>query len=333
MITRDPSFDNGTALYHLKNHSSDYIEYKPVATSSKAIIEGLITGLFIVGCFFGSAAVSVIADWAGRKMSILYGALLFALGGVVQAAANNAPFLYAGRLISGLAIGALSVVVPMFLSETAPTHLRGSLTGVYQLMITFGILIATAVNSIIWKATSIIVPMLVNVCADPDIDANCESPKTLALVDVDITPSFSWRLALGMQIIPSLLLVGILFFVPRSPRWLAEKNRHEEGQAVLAKLRSMDLNSYDVVGEYGSIRAAIEYEKSVGDASWGELIVPGIRNRLLLAVSGQALQQFSGINVIMYFYFQIFESMQIRLPLTITAVVLPLANALVNFIC
>ena len=94
----------------------------------------LITGLFLTGCVFGAAACMFVVDNLGRKYSIVIGGILFAIGGTLQAAAVSLPMLLIGRLFSGLAIGTLSMVVPVYLAETAETKIRGTVTTVYQLM-------------------------------------------------------------------------------------------------------------------------------------------------------------------------------------------------------
>lgn len=98
-------------------------------------IKGNITSLFLVGCVVGAMIVSVMADYLGRKRSILVGGLLFAAGGALQAGALDYAMFIAGRVISGLGIGVLSMVVPVYISETAPTKIRGRLIAVQQLMV------------------------------------------------------------------------------------------------------------------------------------------------------------------------------------------------------
>ena len=151
----------------------------------------------------------------------------------------------------------------MYISETAPANIRGTLTTIYQLMITLGIFIATIINTILLRT-------------------------------MDVNTSAIWRVALGMHLIPSTLLIIVVFFIPYSPRWLAEKGRHDEGQQVIAKLRSLNYSDSAVVTEYEEIRRGVEFEQKIGEASWSELLKPGIRWRVTIAVVNQFCQQFSG---------------------------------------
>ncbi|KAJ3320365.1 High-affinity glucose transporter rgt2 [Blyttiomyces sp. JEL0837] len=262
-------------------------------------LQSAVTGTFLVGCVLGAAAFMMIVDTLGRKRSILVGGTLFAIGGAIQAAAPTFAALLVGRVFSGLAIGTVSMVVPVYLAETAPTNIRGSLTTVYQLMITFGIFVATCINSIIIKS-------------------------------VDDDNSTMWRAALGAQVAPSVLLVILVAFIPFSPRWLAEKDRNDEAKAVIAKLRGGDITTPAVVAEYEEIVEHIQFERRVGSASWSELLLPGLRYRVLLGIVNQAFQQFTGINVILYYSATIFKYMGFANADTLIA--FPLANSAVNFL-
>ncbi|KAJ3217336.1 hypothetical protein HDU67_008138 [Dinochytrium kinnereticum] len=265
--------------------------------------DALITSTFLFGCIAGALVCSFMADIVGRKWSIISGGVLFAVGGVVQAIASTLGPLYAGRVVSGLSIGVLSMVVPLYIAEAAPPQIRGRLTTVYQLLITFGIFIANCINAGIFVSYS-------------------EDNSTM------------WRMALGMQVLPAGLLVIAVFFIPLSPRWLAEKGRHEEAQAVIAKLRSKDVNDSEVVAEYDGIRQGVEFERRIGTASWSELLKPGILRRVIIAVVNQTFQQLTGINVILYYSNTIFLNMGFKDAGSKfnSVVTFPIANAFINFV-
>jgi MFS family permease len=112
-------------------------------------LPAMITFTFLIGCFFGSLLVSHIADSFGRKKSILVGGFGFLFGGAFQTFANSSVFYYSGRVISGLGIGVLSMCTPLYISETAAASIRGKMMTINQMMMTFGILFAAIINSII----------------------------------------------------------------------------------------------------------------------------------------------------------------------------------------
>ncbi|KAJ3035795.1 hypothetical protein HDU99_010554, partial [Rhizoclosmatium hyalinum] len=203
---------------------------KTIDADNQADLESWITSTFLFGCIIGAAIFSVVCDRLGRKRSIIISGILFAIGGLVQCISSTLGPLLIGRVVSGLAIGTASMVVPMYIAETAPAATRGALTTVYQLMITFGIFVATAINSIIIKAVD----------------------------DLSFT---QWRLALGMQIVPSILLVVLVSFIPESPRWLAEKGLHEQAVQVISKLRGLDVNHHEVVAEMKEIQDGVDFDK------------------------------------------------------------------------
>ena len=139
-----------------------------------------------------------------------------------------------------------------------------------------------------------------------------------------------WRLALAMQCIPALILAIVMFFMPESPRWLAEKGRDSEALAIIARLRSETPTESGVVEEFKEILNGVQYERTVGNGSLKELLTKGIRNRVAIVVVLQFFQQWTGINVILYYQSDLLRGMgldpdQANIPFTI-------ANNFVNFL-
>lgn len=80
-----------------------------------------------VGAFIASLSIGTIGDWLGRRRTILYGSMIFFLGGALQTFATGMPMMLVGRIIAGLGVGALSTIVPVYQSEISPPHNRGKL--------------------------------------------------------------------------------------------------------------------------------------------------------------------------------------------------------------
>jgi MFS transporter, SP family, sugar:H+ symporter len=120
----------------------------------------------------------------------------------------------------------------------------------------------------------------------------------------------------------------ICLFIPFSPRWLAEKNRHDEGQAVIARLRVREIDDPAVAAEYSEIREGVKAVQSIGEASWSELLKPGVRWRLTIGVVNQTFQQLTGINIIIYYSSIILQGMGIQ----DTNGYYQVGNSFVNFI-
>ncbi|KAJ3386576.1 hypothetical protein HDU92_002388 [Lobulomyces angularis] len=270
-----------------------------ISTVRAPDIKGNITGYFLAGCAIGALCVSVLADILGRKRSILVGAILFSAAGLGQALSPPViEVFYTARFISGIGIGILSMVVPLYICETAPTAVRGRMIAVQQLMITIGIFFAAVIN----------------VCIRAMQNGS----------------ELEWRLSLGMQVIPGVVLTVITFFVPYSPRWLEDHGRHEESISTLAVIRSSKVTSPAIIAEYTEIKEGVLYERSVGNASFKELLRPGILNRVLIGLALQFFQQWTGINVILYYASQIFTIFGFSY--TQSSTYLNVINALVNII-
>jgi MFS family permease len=154
-----------------------------------------MVSVLTLGCMFGAFFNGPIADRYSRRWSILLANIIFLVGSVIQCAAVNIPMIFVGRFIAGIAIGQLSMVVPLYLSELAPPNLRGGLVALQQLGITVGIMVAFWLDY-----------------GTQHIGGTGEGQSEAA-----------WRFPLALQIFPSLILGAGTFFLPYSPRWLMEK--------------------------------------------------------------------------------------------------------------
>ena len=279
-----------------------------------ASVDGWIVSSFLLGCLLGTLAVSFSADRFGRKPCLVLGACLFIVGGCAQTAAAGVPSLCLGRTISGVGIGCLSMVAPLYICEVATPQDRGKLVALQQLLITVGIFAASCANA------------------------------ALFVLGAGLG-EWQWRSALAAQVAPGALLLLLALPLPRSPRWLVMVGREGEAKAVLARLREAPVGSQAVEDELRGIRAEL------GDEGWGaegsgegarlaaaasssaaaedaaslsplppklftvsaflgrvgRLFAPNVRARTLLVVGLQVCQQWTGINVILYFAARLFE--------------------------
>ncbi|CAO1635029.1 unnamed protein product [Sympodiomycopsis kandeliae] len=184
-------------------------EVRPGVYELETQTQSLITALLSAGTFFGSMAQAPISDWIGRKRAMLLWATVFTIGAVIQTATIDAvEQLIVGRFIAGLAVGALSGLCPLYLGETAPKALRGTLVSGYQLLIIFGIFMSYG------------------------IDWACASAQE---------HSYSWRIPIALQMLWGVMLFVMVLFLPESPRWYLQKNRAEEARIVMADVRDLQL--------------------------------------------------------------------------------------------
>lgn len=220
------------------------------------------------GCFVGALSAGIVADKLGRKPALLIAATLAIIGTIMQAAAlGHIGALYSGRLIAGLGVGAASMVTPLYISENAPRAIRGGLTGIYQLFIVFGIMLAFWINY------------------------GCL---------LHLTGDTTYLVPLVMQMLPALLLLGSQLLCNESPRWLARKDRWEDARRVLSTVRQLPSDHPYVAGEVQEIWEQLEHERTlIGDAKFKDLMremwtIPGNRKRALISIGLMICQQMTG---------------------------------------
>ncbi|KAI9273031.1 general substrate transporter [Phascolomyces articulosus] len=237
--------------------------------------QGTLTGLLLAGCFVGALIAGQTAELISRKRTIILAAVVFIIGAALQTGANGYAMMVTGRAIAGLGIGGLSMIVPVYQSELAPKEIRGRLISLQQFMITVGLMIS------FWAGAG---------------------------TNINQTGQATWRIPLGIQIAPAIILFIGAFFLPYSPRWLVSKGRNDEALQVLAKLHANgDVNSPFVQQEYREIVEQISQERAVAITNYLELFKGNTRRRLILGILIQVFQQFTGINSIMYYAPQIFK--------------------------
>jgi len=164
-------------------------------------LEGLVVASLLLGAAAGAASAGPLSDRLGRRNLIIIAAILFTVGAIGAALAPNVGILVLFRVVLGLGVGAAALVVPLYLSEIAPTQIRGAISSLNQLNIVVGILLAFIVNALL---------------------ANAEA----------------WRWMLGLAAIPSLVLLIGMYFLPETPRWLVSQDRDEDARDVLRQSRN-----------------------------------------------------------------------------------------------
>lgn len=238
--------------------------------------EGLVMSVLLIGAALGSIGGGKMADFFGRRKYLIYLSFVFFIGALLSAAAPNVTSLLIARFILGFAVGGASVTAPTFISEVAPTEMRGRLTGLNEVAIVIGQLAAFAVNAVIGLIWGHL----------PEV----------------------WRYMLLVQALPSIFLLIGMWRAPESPRWLISKNRREEALAILKQIRP----EARAIQEYQDIITLIEIEKEkklhTQSASSVIFSTPWIMKLILVGIAWAALQQTTGVNVIMYYGTEILKT-------------------------
>ncbi|MEA9392096.1 sugar porter family MFS transporter [Acerihabitans sp. TG2] len=231
--------------------------------------EGLVMSVLLVGAAIGSVCGGRLADYFGRRKYLLYLSFVFFFGALISALSPNITVLLVARFLLGYAVGGASVTAPTFISEVAPTEMRGKLTGLNEVAIVIGQLAAFAINAFIGFIWG-------------------EQPNV-------------WRYMLIVQAIPATSLLIGMWRAPESPRWLVSKNRREEALAILKQIRPPER----AIKEFEDIVTLISIEAEKKLHSKGSLSVifntPWILKLILIGIAWAALQQTTGVNVIMYY--------------------------------
>lgn len=304
-----------------------FIEPMGLSLNEANAMEGFVISSALIGCIFGAAMAGWVSQTFGRKKALFAAAVLFLLAAIGSAwpeigfrmpSAGDHSFVYhfvAYRILGGIGVGIASMVSPMYIAEIAPPEKRGSLVGLNQFAIIFGMLVVYFVNYFIAKQG-----------------------------DTQWLHETGWRWMFASLAIPSVIFFLLLFIAPETPRWLVMKGRTEKAEGILTKL----VGSAMAKKEIEEIKLSFDNEEPVSlkpyyrfMMTWLILFVVGIISLSLAGVSSaleismivsfiialyvpiksygfliiitgvllSAFQQFVGINVVLYYAPEIFKSM------------------------
>lgn len=255
--------------------------------------EGLVTSSLLFGAACGAMVGGRLSDKYGRKSVIKILALIFFFATLGCAFSPNASIIIPFRFVLGLAVGGASVIVPTFLAEMSPTHLRGSIVTQNEMMIVSGQLLAYVFNAI-----------LGNMFGDH---------------------AGVWRYMIVLASLPAVLLWFGMYLLPETPRWLAANGRAAKALEVLKQIR----DEAQAAAELKEIQDNIEAEKHLDSATFKELSTPWIRRLVLIGIGIGITQQSAGINVMMYYGTTILEQSGLG---TKVALIANIGNGLISVI-
>ncbi|GKZ72763.1 hypothetical protein AnigIFM50267_009142 [Aspergillus niger] len=246
--------------------------------------KGTIAAMLAAGGSAGSLCAAPTADFLGRKWSVFLWGSVFVIGGVMQMIADY-KVLIAGRFIGGMGVGASSMLSPQFLAENSPKSVRGSATAVYNLMILAGLMVAFWIN------------YGVSLWSFPGVEHD----------------NTQWRTAMGIQLIPGVLMCLMIPFVPETPRYLINHGKEEQGLKNLCRLRKLPADHPYIQTEYQEIVAQVRFEQEChqGHSYWVVLqdiiFIKSNARRFFLAVMLFLFHKFTGTDSLNYYAPEIFE--------------------------
>ncbi|KAL5097509.1 hypothetical protein RYX36_001836 [Vicia faba] len=232
-------------------------------------LQETIVSMAVAGAIVGAAFGGYMNDKMGRKKTILMADVVFMLGAIVMAIAPAPWVIIVGRVLVGLGVGVASMTSPLYISEASPAKIRGALVSTNGLLITGGQFLSYLINLAFTKA-----------------------PGT-------------WRWMLGVAAVPAVVQFVLMLSLPESPRWLYRQGKEDETRVILSKIYRPD----EVEEEMKAMHHSIESEKaeeglighSLGQklkSVWSNDVV---RRGLYAGITVQVVQQFVGINTVMYY--------------------------------
>lgn len=220
-----------------------------------------------------------LSDLIGRKRILIVVAFLYALSAVLSAYASSYEMLYIARMIGGLAFGAALVLAPTYIAEVSSAKNRGKLVSIQQLNIVLGFFAAFLSNYYFNKGYT--------------------SGTNEFLTEQNV-----WRWMLGVELAPAVLYFILMFFVPKSPRWLFTKKKTEEAKTVLSRIHGQEKARQEAESIIESLESDQNQEKKV---KLLDLFSPTLRYVVLVGLALGILQQVTGINAIYFYATSIFK--------------------------
>ena len=218
-----------------------------------------------------------ISDLIGRRKLLIIIALLYAVSAIFSAVAVSYEMLYVARMIGGFAFGAALVIAPMYIAEISTAENRGKLVSLQQLNIVFGFFAAFLSNYFFNKYNT--------------LDSNF-------LTDENV-----WRWMLGIEFIPAILYFSLLFFVPKSPRWLYLNDQISKAKEVLVNIYGHEKGELEIK----SIEENSSADRNKSKLKIQDLFNPSLRFILIVGLIVGILQQITGINAVYFYATSIFK--------------------------
>ncbi|KAL0950346.1 hypothetical protein HGRIS_010314 [Hohenbuehelia grisea] len=248
--------------------------------SPRSTLLGLMSAMYSLGAIAALPIVPWIADHLGRRNAIVFGSVLMIIGAVIQTASQNFVMFIMARFVLGLGIPFAIIAASSLIGELSHPKERAIMGSLFNSCYFVGSIVAAGVT----------------------------------LGTFAMPSNWGWRIPSLLQVIPSVLQITFIFFLPESPRWLISKGRNEEARAILVKYHAEgDVNSEFVKAEYAQIEKTIELEMEQAKHSWRELIgSSGMRKRLLVGSFVGLATQWSGNGLTSYFLARILDNVGIH---------------------
>ncbi|KAF9458482.1 hexose transporter [Collybia nuda] len=247
--------------------------------SPRSTLLGLMSAMYSLGAIIVLPIVPLITDHLGRRNAIVFGSVLMIIGAAIQTAAQNYAMFVMARFVIGLGIPFAIVAASSLIGELSHPKERAILGSLFNSCYFIGAIVAAGITLGTFKMKS----------------------------------DWGWRIPSLLQVVPSLMQVTFMYFLPESPRWLISKGRGDEAMAILIKYHAEgDKDSEFVKAEYVQIEKTLEIERETAKLGWKELVATsGMRRRVLIGAFIGLATQWSGNGLTSYFLARILENVGI----------------------
>ena len=286
-----------------------YLPHDASGLQINSVEEGLVGTFLCLGAALGASVGGKLSDKYGRRHNITLLAAVFFFGALGCTFSPNIWVLYFFRIVLGFAVGGASATVPVFLGETAPKRIRGTLVAVDQMMIVFGQFLAFSMNAVLTQihggpevtVANDVVNSSGEVVAKAGETVSWESVQYLANVVVESGNGTTWRYMLVLASLPAIALWIGIRLMPESSRWYVANLRIAEAIGSLKRVRdeSKDGSIADEVDEMLEVQ-----RKEASQEKWGLAQIMGVkwtRHLLIIGIILGLADQLTGINTAMYY--------------------------------
>lgn len=267
-------------------------------------LSGWLMSSALAGCVLGAVLSGILSEKIGRRPALLIAALLFVASAIGTAMSESVTIFVLYRIVGGVGIGLAAALSPVYIAEVSPAHLRGRMVAINQLMIVIGILAAQLIN------LAIVEPVPVSQVTQVEF--------------ISWNVQLGWRYMFGAEVVPALLFLGLMLFVPESPRWQIKNGRLKDAEITLIRFGGLDF-AKDTLAEVSQHLG----EEKQSSLNFSEFSKPSL---ILVIVIGAVLafyQQWSGINIIFNYAQEVFASAGFSIDDTFKSIV---ATGVVNLV-
>ncbi|KAB7790391.1 sugar porter family MFS transporter [Bifidobacterium leontopitheci] len=246
---------------------SGAIEFLDNRYALGTMMEGLVISSIIIGAVIGAASAGFISDRFGRKRILVVGGVIYFFAAIWSACTFTPYDLITARIIGGYGIGLTAALAVTYITESAPTAIRGTLAFSYQMLTVCGIILTNVTNYVI---------------------------ASYGTYGWDLSTGWRWMLGLGG--VPAVIFVAAMWHAPESPRYLIQRGRTEEGFTVLEQI----VGTQKARVRTDDIQASVKLEQTMSN-EFTSLFRPGLRKALLIGIFLAVFNQAIGMNAISYY--------------------------------